>query len=473
MKIASIKGWSQEKIDAESTRVAKELVSRYNDFDDIYDEAKSDIRPYLSEDPNDERQWDRFLNILQREWNLVHKKGAAMKTAVRSTGRECENCGHYLGDDEYQAPGSWSYRCKKCKFKYNHGGTPVTEQLAKFNGEGYDDGQGPLDPKIFSGHEASASSRLAGSLIRGVLKKADDFEDDPDLVEGTPNTFSDVSVPENVEEMREAAQQDGFKWEGLFDEDEDGKTFNLKKTVPREPEETLYISENGNWLFEESKKEGNGLESLVEALKPEPEPEDYEAQAAQELEEEAAGYISRISEYLHGEGELEYGEALSEGGRDSAWDYITDIIRDKFHLEYEYYNRDLYEKVTDALRKEFIDNITDEDEEEFERLRDERTETWKSTAVQPKNMTPQEIKKLEQAADLTWNAIGDDILKMYNNPRITLSAEHVAELVQDANHLDSYGNLDPKLLAKFNALTPAERDWIMQQAFPPGSKYGF
>jgi hypothetical protein len=91
MKIASIKGWSQEKIDAESTRVAKELVSRYNDFDDIYDEAKSDIRPYLSEDPNDERQWDRFLNILQREWNLVHKKGAAMKTAVRSTGRECEN----------------------------------------------------------------------------------------------------------------------------------------------------------------------------------------------------------------------------------------------------------------------------------------------------------------------------------------------------------------------------------------------
>jgi hypothetical protein len=321
--------------------------------------------------------------------------------------------------------------------------------------------------------KAGAESTQCPPKTGSVGKKADDFEDDPDLVEGTPNTFSDVSVPENVEEMREAAQQDGFKWEGLFDEDEDGKTFNMKKTVPREPGETLYISENGNWLFEESKKEGNGLEDLVEALKPEPEPEDYEAQAAQELEEEAAGYITRISEYLHGEGELEYGEALSEGGRDSAWDYITDIIRDKFHLEYEYYNRDLYEKVTDALRKEFIDNITDEDEEEFERLREERTETRKSTAVQPKNMTPQEIKEIERAAELTWDAIGTDILNMYNNKRITLSAEHVAEIVQDANHMDSYGNLPPELLAKFNALTPAERDWIMQQAFPPGSKYGF
>jgi hypothetical protein len=88
-------------------------------------------------------------------------------------------------------------------------------------------------------------------------------------------------------------------------------------------------------------------------------------------------------------------------------------------------------------------------------------------------MTPQEIKEIERAAELTWDAIGTDILNMYNNKRITLSAEHVAEIVQDANHMDSYGNIPPELLAKFNALTPAERDWIMQQAFPPGSKYGF
>jgi len=37
-------------------------------------------------------------------------------------GHNCDECGHYLNDNEYDRYGSWSYRCKKCGFRYKHGG---------------------------------------------------------------------------------------------------------------------------------------------------------------------------------------------------------------------------------------------------------------------------------------------------------------------------------------------------------------
>ena len=35
-------------------------------------------------------------------------------------GRNCDNCGHYLSDEEFDRYGTWSYTCEKCGFRYRH-----------------------------------------------------------------------------------------------------------------------------------------------------------------------------------------------------------------------------------------------------------------------------------------------------------------------------------------------------------------
>ena len=35
--------------------------------------------------------------------------------------RVCDNCGHYISEDEFDRYGSWNYRCDECGFRYIHG----------------------------------------------------------------------------------------------------------------------------------------------------------------------------------------------------------------------------------------------------------------------------------------------------------------------------------------------------------------
>ena len=45
-------------------------------------------------------------------------------------GRECDACGAHLGEKNFTAPGSWSYKCPRCRFSYNHSSSKsVDEQL--------------------------------------------------------------------------------------------------------------------------------------------------------------------------------------------------------------------------------------------------------------------------------------------------------------------------------------------------------
>jgi hypothetical protein len=301
-------------------------------------------------------------------------------------------------------------------------------------------------------------------------KTADDFEDPESDLHEQVDSYSNIQPPERVEEEREAAQQQGFKWEGFFDEDEDGQTFKLTKG-----KETLYLNSQGGWLLEietgnrgdersGTSREGTDLESLIEAITPKPEPEEIDEEA--ELESTASEVAARISKYLHGRGELEYGEALSEGGRDSAEDFIGDIVRDKFNLGRSPYDYPIYELVMQKLKAEFIDPITDEDEAEYEFQREERN----SRAVKPRSLTDREIEILADGAYRTWQGIGHDVLAMQE--RKIMSARQVAEIVLDANHMDAYGNVPKPLMEKFYALSPEEREYVMQQAFPLGSNYG-
>jgi hypothetical protein len=47
---------------------AMKFAKRFNDFDDAYDEAKSDIRPYC-----EGREWDQFCDALEVAWKKVHR----------------------------------------------------------------------------------------------------------------------------------------------------------------------------------------------------------------------------------------------------------------------------------------------------------------------------------------------------------------------------------------------------------------
>jgi DNA-directed RNA polymerase subunit RPC12/RpoP len=47
-------------------------------------------------------------------------------------GRECDNCGKSLKDEDYDRYGSWSYTCPKCGFRYLHGSKTAEEQVEKF-----------------------------------------------------------------------------------------------------------------------------------------------------------------------------------------------------------------------------------------------------------------------------------------------------------------------------------------------------
>lgn len=42
-------------------------------------------------------------------------------------GHNCDNCNHYLEENEYKDYSSWSYKCAECGFEYTHG----TDKTAK------------------------------------------------------------------------------------------------------------------------------------------------------------------------------------------------------------------------------------------------------------------------------------------------------------------------------------------------------
>ena len=58
-----------------------------------------------------------------------------------NNGRSCDNCDCHLEEEDYARPGSWSYICPCCGFKYNHSSRlTAEEQVEEFNeGEGEDE----------------------------------------------------------------------------------------------------------------------------------------------------------------------------------------------------------------------------------------------------------------------------------------------------------------------------------------------
>ena len=43
-----------------------------------------------------------------------------MDPVINILGRQCDECGKLLSDNDYDKYGSWSYKCPKCGYRYVH-----------------------------------------------------------------------------------------------------------------------------------------------------------------------------------------------------------------------------------------------------------------------------------------------------------------------------------------------------------------
>lgn len=73
--------------------------------------------------------------------DILRSQGLTASFVNRSfKGHNCDNCGHYLEDEDYNGPRSWSYTCPSCGFKYNHWSSNSAEQqVKKFRGRDEDE----------------------------------------------------------------------------------------------------------------------------------------------------------------------------------------------------------------------------------------------------------------------------------------------------------------------------------------------
>lgn len=95
--------------------------------------AKTKLRSLYESTGNEEKQLNEF----------------------HAQGRDCDNCGVGLEDDDFMGSGSWSYKCPKCGFKYNHSSEKTaSEQVAKFNGEEQLDEDKTFNPKLLEKFKA-------------------------------------------------------------------------------------------------------------------------------------------------------------------------------------------------------------------------------------------------------------------------------------------------------------------------------
>lgn len=72
-------------------------------------------------------------------------------------------------------------------------------------------------------------------------------------------------------------------------------------------------------------------------------------------------------------------------------------------------------------------------------------------------------KRMNRAANFTWQAIGDDILKVAEVDSMT--REDVIEVVIDCDYLERYGD-DAEAVAAFRALGADERQEMLVKALP-------
>ena len=72
-------------------------------------------------------------------------------------------------------------------------------------------------------------------------------------------------------------------------------------------------------------------------------------------------------------------------------------------------------------------------------------------------------KRINKAANFTWQSIGDDILKVAEVDSI--SREDVVETVIDCDYLERYGD-DKEAVEAFRALDIEEQHEMLVKAFP-------
>jgi hypothetical protein len=77
-------------------------------------------------------------------------------------------------------------------------------------------------------------------------------------------------------------------------------------------------------------------------------------------------------------------------------------------------------------------------------------------------LTMEEIKKVREAAQRTWNRLGGDVLQEAGE----LSKEEVVDFVRDAGYMEMENPADVPTLKKFRDLPYDQQTLILRDAFP-------
>jgi len=85
-------------------------------------------------------------------------------------------------------------------------------------------------------------------------------------------------------------------------------------------------------------------------------------------------------------------------------------------------------------------------------------------------MNINELQEIKFAFEMTWQAIGMDILACTDGD--TISKGEVIECVLDADRMSAYGDIDKAILDKFNALPYSERI-KMAEGYFTFARYGY
>jgi hypothetical protein len=272
----------------------------------------------------------------------------------------------------------------------------------------------------------------------------------------------DLALDQNEElaAAKQIAAANGYKWNGLFSEDEGEKVYSA---VNKDEEDaTLYLSVGASglsWYFEENSDEGQGEESLKEYFESGGGSPERREQVAEEKwqKDQVNFWTQRMETWLKGRGRADFQEAIADEGAEGGAEFITDHV--------------YYSSVPQDYRQPVIDNLKNLFQKELAQPKQERT-VAPNVAITA--LTPEEQQEIIQAAQSTWDQIGMDALtatKQSGGPS-TLRGDTVAEIAFDADRPVTIGGISRELYKKFLGMPEDQKDTLMNKAFPFSERFG-
>lgn len=329
---------------------------------------------------------------------------------------------------------------------------------------------------------------------------------EPGKVLTMPRRAAEDVLNDELEEAKTRAEQAGYIWQGLYNQDEDGPVYRMKRGPDLEGKpEYLYLeapAENPDretqnrlrgknpapslvWYTESENQRGGPYgedsQSLDQFLFP-PEDEGFDEAEADDwdwndpdayqiadefhTEEDARVKSNEIIRRIEDE-PLGFQNACAEGmandgrAREDGEDYLNQVMR---RLKVP------HDETWDLVEKTLLEHFA-------EQLNATAEPTKLPPEQQEIGFTPQEVREFQNAAIQIWNNIGMDVFQgmrddTFGDSKSWLRGREVADMVADfIGDRFHGGDLDPAIYKKYQQLSEAQKDYLWNSIFPFNDKF--